>query len=298
MPNLPTPDQTNIAVQNNVTGQVDYLQFTGTTLTSSRAFDYGITGWNVVAHGNFNIGGGANMDLVIQNAAGAVDFLGLDANGNLVSSAMSSSVLPPIVGGGFFNTAVPGEFGPTLVSQLANGQLDMLAFDNNGKLLRSDLIPNSVGLPHAVGVGFGTSGTDPLVFSGVGVGTSSNVMTQLADGSIDALGFSGDFAAGTLSFTSSLLLPGSAGSPALQAINQNDLTQYNESLPEIGNNLQGAQMITQLADGSFDALYADSGYGGSTHRGNIYASELLNLSMPGWHAVDAGAVAAELFPFT
>jgi hypothetical protein len=90
----------------------------------------------------------------------------------------------------------------------------------------------------------------------------------------------------------------STGSPALQAINQNDLTQYNESLPEIGNNFQGAQMITQLANGSFDALYADSGYGGSTHEGNIYASELLNLSMPGWHAVDAGAVTGEFFPIT
>jgi hypothetical protein len=69
-------------------------------------------------------------------------------------------------------------------------------------------------------------------------------------------------------------------------------------MQESGNSLQGVQLIGQLANGSFDGLYADSGDGGSTHEGNIYASELLNLSLPGWHVIDAGAVTGEIFPLT
>ena len=37
---------------------------------------------------------------------------------------------------------------------------------------------------------------------------------------------------------------------------------------------------------------------GCRHEGTIYASNQLNLALPGWHAVDAGAVAREIFPIT
>src|SRR5580704_14808377 len=97
MPTMPVPTNTDLAVQNTTTGQLDYLQFQGSTLVASDAVDFGIAGWNVVAQGSF---GGNHQDLVIQNAAGAVDFLTLDAHGNLTGSAMSNVDVAPIVGQG------------------------------------------------------------------------------------------------------------------------------------------------------------------------------------------------------
>jgi hypothetical protein len=40
MPTMPYPTNTDIAVQNNTTGQVDYLQFQGSQLVGSDAIDY------------------------------------------------------------------------------------------------------------------------------------------------------------------------------------------------------------------------------------------------------------------
>jgi hypothetical protein len=299
MPNMPVPTTTDIAVQNSTTGAIDYLQFTGTTLTASTYHDFGIPGWNVVAHGDFN--GDGNQDLVVQNAAGQVDFLDLDAKGNLIGSALSPVSLPPIVGGGFFNSNVAGQEGSTLVAQLANGQLDMLGFNPSGKLLHSDLIANTVGLPHAVGVA--ESNVNFPAYSTIGTGDNDNVELQLPDGSLDSLGFSGDFSLATLSLSASQLVSGSAGLPTVEADNQEAgffNTNYNVLGPPGagGVDLEGTQYISQLANGTFDALYADSGYGDPTHQGALYASEQLNLSMPGWHAVDAGAVTREIFPLT
>jgi hypothetical protein len=50
---MPVPTDTDIAVQNNATGQIDYLQFQGSTLVHSDAVNYVGPGWNVVAQGNF-----------------------------------------------------------------------------------------------------------------------------------------------------------------------------------------------------------------------------------------------------
>jgi hypothetical protein len=295
---MPVPTTTDIAVQNSTTGAVDYLQFTGTTFTASSFHDYGIAGWNVVAHGDFNLDG--HQDLVVQNAAGQVDFLDLSASGNLIGSALSPVSLPPIVGGGFFDSNVAGQTGSTLVSQLANGQLDMLGFNASGTLLHSDLIANTVGLPHAVGVA--ESADFFPTYSGIGTGSNDNVELQLPDGSLDSLGFSGDFSLATLTLSASQMVLGSAGLPTVGADNQElgDNTNYNVFGPPGagGVNLEGVQYISQLANGTFDAIYADSGYGDPTHRGVLYASEQLNLAMPGWHAVDAGVVARELFPIT
>jgi hypothetical protein len=302
MPNMFVPTATDIAVQNSTTGAIDYLQFTGTTLTASSYHDFGIPGWNVVAHGDFNLDN--HQDLVVQNAAGQVDFLDLDAKGNLIGSALSPVSLPPIVGGGFFDDNVAGQTGNTLVAQLANCQLDMLGFNPSGKLLHSDLIANTVGLPHAVGVA--DSFLDFPAYANIGTGGNDNVELQLPDGSLDSIGFSGDFRLATLSLSASQLVSGSAGLPTVGAVNQEagflDFfdTDYNVVGPPGagGVDLEGTQYISQLANGTFDALYADSGYGDPTHQGALYASEQLNLSMPGWHAVDAGAVTREIFPLT
>src|SRR5580700_1344972 len=149
MPQLPVNIENDFTIQNNTTGQVDYLQFQGNTLTQSAMFDYGIAGMNIVS-GDFG-GPTGKFTLVAQSpTTGMVDFLGLDNTGHLVSSAMSSA-LPLIVGDGFFGAAVAGQVGPELVSQLPNGQLDILAFNSSGTLISSDLVANSIGLPHVVG---------------------------------------------------------------------------------------------------------------------------------------------------
>lgn len=56
------------------------------------------------------------------------------------------------------------------------------------------------------------------------------------------------------------------------------------------------QLVQQLANAAFNSVFADPGYGDVAHEGTIYASNLLNLAMPGWHVIDAGTVARELFP--
>jgi hypothetical protein len=65
---------------------------------------------------------------------------------------MTSFGLPHVRGEGFFGAAA-GQSGPALISQLANGQLDFLAFNSTGSLVTSDLVANSVGLPSLVGGG-------------------------------------------------------------------------------------------------------------------------------------------------
>jgi hypothetical protein len=295
MPQLPVNIENDVTIQNNTTGQVDYLQFQGNTLTQSALFDYGIAGWNIVSS-DFN-GPTGLFTLVAQNpTTGLVDFLGLDRNGNLVSSLMSSS-LPPIVGHGFFGSPVPSQSGNELISQLANGELDFLAFNSSGKLIASDLVANSIGLPHVVGAATAT-GLGPAfeAFSGIGTNvTAMNLITQLTDGSLDVIGFSGDFAAGTLSFSNSFLLPGSAGSAPVEALNPDAGGRENIS-DSAGH--QGVQMVSQLASGQLDFLSFDSGYHDAANEGALYASNLLTPSFPGWHPIDGGFGANQIFPIT
>src|SRR5579864_7271664 len=108
MPQFPVNIENDFTIQNNTTGQVDFLQFQGNTLTHSALFDYGIAGWNIVSSDTGPLG---LFTLVAQNpATGVVDFLGLDITGHLVSSLMSSA-LPPIVGDGVFGNGVAGQVG-------------------------------------------------------------------------------------------------------------------------------------------------------------------------------------------
>jgi hypothetical protein len=292
MPTLPVSQLNDVAIQNNTTGQVDYLQFQGSTLIQSDLVDYGLgVGWNIV--GSDFTGPGGPLNLVAQNStSGAVDFLGLDSAGHLVSSLMSSAV-PPIIGDGYFGNALVGQ--EQLISQLPDGQLDFLEFNSAGTLIASDLVANSIGLPHAVGAALANEGMPALeAFSGVGANPNAmNVVTQLADGSLDVIGFSGEFAAGTLSFSNSYLLPGSAGSAPVGALNP-DIGALDQNIAD-GAGHQGVQMVSQLANGQLDFLSFDSGYNSPTE-GAFYASDLLTQPFAGWHAIDASAVVTDLFP--
>jgi hypothetical protein len=93
----------------------------------------------------------------------------------------------------------------------------------------------------------------------------------------------------------------------VQAVNQGLASSANNFYPNEnipggtgmgGVHLEGVQFVQQLANGAFNAIYADSGYGDAAHEGTLYASNQLNLAMPGWHVVDAGQVAAQIFPIT
>jgi hypothetical protein len=293
MPQLPVNIENDFVIQNDTTGQVDYLQFQGNTLTQSAMFDYGIAGMNIVSG---EIGPDGTFTLVAQNpTTGMVDFLGLDGTGHLVSSAMSSA-LPPIVGDGDFGTFVPGQVGADLVSQLANGQLDFLGFNASGTLIASDLVANSIGLPHVVGAALATSGLPQFeAFSGIGTNINAeNVVAQLADGSLDAIGFSGNFSNQTLSLSNSFLLPGSAGSAPVGALNQ-DNRNGDESIKDPQGH-QGVQMVSQLASGQLDLLSFDSGYNDAANEGTLYASNLTNPAFPGWHPIDGGVMTNQLLP--
>jgi hypothetical protein len=69
-----------------------------------------------------------------------------------------------------------------------------------------------------------------------------------------------------------------------------------QRLQQAAANHQGALMVSQLASGQLDILNFDSGYSDGANEGVLYASNLLNPSFSGFHAVDAGQVATHLFP--
>jgi hypothetical protein len=289
MPNLPVPALNDVAIQNNTTGAVDYLQFRGNTLVHSNFVDYGIgPSWQVVAHGDFN--GDGHQDLVIQNTTTHnLDFLFLNANAQLIGSALNATSLPTVVGGGSFGTS-----NHTLVGQLANGQLDMMNFNSAGTLVASDLIANTVGSAKAVGVG--ESNASFPAFSGIGSGVNDDVFLQLADGSVDALGFSGTIEGQNLTMTSSLLLQGTAGTGVVGQINPNFGFDTNFNAPG-GGGLEGVQVVAQLADGHINFENFDSGYNDVSNEGILYASNLMQPSFAGWHVVDAGSIVHnDLFP--
>jgi hypothetical protein len=295
MPNLPVPTQTDAVIQNTTTGQVDYLKYQGNTLVASNLKEYGLgTSFTVVASGDFNADG--RLDLLAQNpTTGTIDFVYLDANANLIGSFMPAISLPRIVGEGFFNSTVPGQAGPTVVSQLPNGQLDMLAFNAAGNLISSDLIANSGGLPRAVGVG--ESNANFPVIANVGTGANDSVITQLPDGSIDVIGLSGDFSAKTLTFSSSFLLPGTAGTAPIFDVNPDFGRNFNVRDPATG--VEGLQLLTKTSAGAVDVLYFDSGYNDLPNKGVLYASNHTNIDFPGWRGVHAGTVAhTDVFPVT
>ena len=65
MPDLPLLSQTDVTIQNNTTGQVDYLKYQGSTLVASNLKDYGLgADWKIVA---FDLGANNLPGLVAQN---------------------------------------------------------------------------------------------------------------------------------------------------------------------------------------------------------------------------------------
>ena len=286
-------DQHSAVIQNQTTGQIDFLRFNGSTLQSSALRDYGIAGWNVVANGDFNADG--NPDLVVQNqSSGQLDFLFLNASGNLVGSALSAFV-PHVVGAGFFGgptfTVPTGQSGPTLVAQLSNGQLDFLGFNASGGLIASDLVANTVGLPTAVGVG--ESFTNWPVFANNGAQGNDNVLVQYPDGTISAIGFTGSTVGG-LTYSNSF-----ARGPIpdqLFAVDQDsDFAHQRDA--NIGSTVDGTFRETfdavgiNAATGRLDIHSWVSGYGDLSHEGNSLGTINTNFNLSaGWQVVDAGLV--------
>src|SRR5262249_10272557 len=125
MPDLPLPSQTDVTIQNQSNGQVDYLKYEGNVLVGSSLFDYGLGSDFKIVASTFNTSSG-NIELVAQSVStGRVDFLTLnDLTGQLLSSAMSSVGVPRIVGLSAGIGSLGGnEFG-TFASQLPDGELD------------------------------------------------------------------------------------------------------------------------------------------------------------------------------
>jgi len=277
-------DQHSVVIQNTANGQVDFLRFNGSTLQASVLRDYGLSGWTVVGNGDLN---GDNLpDLVAQNnSTGQLDFLFLNATGNLTSSALSNVPVPHAVGLGVFNS------GPAVVTQLANGQLDVLSFNYTaGTLVASDLIAGTVGLPHAVGVG--ESFTSWPVFANVGAAGNDTVLVQYADGTISTLGFSGSLATG-LTFTNSF----SRGplSDTLFALDQdNDFAhQRDANVVSVvdGVTRETFDAVGVSATGQVDIQSWVSGYGDLSHEGASLGTIHTNFSLSaGWQVVDAGIV--------
>ena len=286
-------DQHSAVIQNQTTGQVDFLRFNGSTLQSSALRDYGIAGWKVVANGDFN--GDNNPDLVVQNqSSGQLDFLFLNASGNMIGSALSAFV-PHVVGAGFFGgptfTVPTGQSGPTLVAQLANGQLDFLGFNASGSLIASDLVANTVGLPTAIGVGESTS--DWPVFVNNGAQGNDNVIVQAADGTVIAIGFTGSTVGG-LTYSNSF-----ARGPIqdrLFAVDQdNDFAHQRDS--NVISVVDGVTRETfdavgvNAPTGRLDIHSWASGYGDVSHEGVSLGTINTNFSLSaGWQVVDAGIV--------
>ena len=304
---LQPPARHDVVIQDQTTGQIDFLKFNGAELVGSFLKDYGLTGWKVVANGEFN--GDGHPDLVAQNqSTGFLDFLFLDANANLIASALSNVPVPTVHGAGFFGGffgLVPGQIGPALVSQLSNGQLDFLVFNPSGVLIASDLVQNTVGLPPMVGVASASVFIDFFTaFAGIGAITSPSVVLQLADGSIDVIGFSGGISpAGPLTMSASFLLPGTTGSPALFALDQDfGGISVDANVGAIVNGiiLNTVEMVGVTLSGQIDHLFFNSGYNDVAHRCDEFGTLLENFTLSaGWQIVDAGIVAhTDIFPLT
>lgn len=304
---LQPPAQHDVVIQNQTTGQIDFLKFNGTELVASFLKDYGIApGWKVVANGDFNADG--HPDLVLQNqSTGFLDFLFLDAGANLFASALSNVPVPAVHGAGFFGSPfglVPGQVGPELVSQLPNGQLDFLVFNSGGVLTASDLVANTVGLPPVIGAASASLFSDFFeIFAGVGGVISDSVVLQLADGSIDVIGFGGRMNGATLTMNGSFLLPDTAGSPTLFALDQDFSGAFVDA--NVGAVVDGViqntvEMVGMTPSGQIDHLFFESGYSDSAHVGKEFGSLLENFALSaGWQIVDAGVVAHnDIFPLT
>ena len=291
-------DQHSVVIQNQTTGQVDFLRFNGSSLQASVLRDYGIAGWNVVANGDFGGPGGTAdgfQDLVVQSqATGQLDFLWLNASANLIGSALGPVVARVVGSGAFFGPdGVPtGQVGNTIVSQLANGQLDFLGFNGHGGLIASDLVANTVGLPTAVGVA--ESFTNWPVFANNGASGDDNVLVQDAAGNLIAIGFTGGTnAGGGLTYSNSFSRGPLADS--IFAVDQDN--NFGDRNANVVSVVDGVTRETfdavgvNVATGRVDIHSWASGYGDLSHEGVSLGVVNTNFSLSaGWQVVDAGLV--------
>lgn len=287
MPTGPVNSVHDLVLQDPNTGAVDYLQFSGTTLTQSKMIDYGIGGgFHIGASADFN--GDGFQDLLVQNTTShLLDFLYLDNTGKMIASATSSPIAGTVVGEGNFG-GFAGQAGPTVVSQLADGTIDLLGYDGSGHLVGSQTIAGTTGLAHIVAVGGANIAGGAPAFAGVGTGINSNIVIQLGDGTLDVLGFGGG-TPGPVTLTSSLAIQGSAGLGKVVAMNQ-DFGNAADANILGGNGTQTAEFVTQSADGHSTNVFVGTGYGGTTE-GQIFAQDAFAQAFPGLNVVDAGHVA-------
>jgi len=209
-------------------------------------------------------------------------------------------VVRPVLGAGFFGSQ-PGQVGPSIVFQGRNGILEFQAYDAGHGLVRADdFVVNTVGLPHMVGVISSSNAASFPAFAGIGTTTNDNIVLQLANGSIDVIGFSGTAADGSLTMSSSFLLPGTVGSPTLFALNQDVSTLGTDSnvfATVDGVHRETVEMVGQTTGRQPDLLMFNSGYGDPAHLGDEVGTLLGNFTLSaGWQLVDGGPVAQEIFP--
>jgi hypothetical protein len=297
MPTLPVPTQTDAVAQNTSTGAIDYLKYSGSALVSSLMIDYGMgPSWKLVASGN--IIAGAPDDLVFQNnATGQLDFLGISATGALVNSFETSFGLPAVHGEGFFNFT-PGGTGPQLLSQLPDGEIDVLGFNTTGGFAASDLIPGTAGFPTLVGAGLEQNG-NPAFANIAPASIDSAIITQLPNGELDAIGITGSIATGSLAVANTMLMPQTIGAFPVSVVDP-DFSSIGLQAPEdvLGAaGTFGVQMLTQSAAGNPDTLYVDSGYAtSSATEGSLYGSLFLQSLGANWRFADGSAVVHNIFP--
>jgi hypothetical protein len=291
MPDLPLLSQTDVTIQNRTTSAVDFLKYEGSTLVGSQMFNYGLgSDFKIVAQ---DIGSNTLPGLVAQSqSTGFVDFLTLDANANLVASAMSSVAVPRIFG------VVPDNnswFG----TQLGDGTLDFVLFNKtSGALTGSDLVTNSTGLPQANSIYSWKQQPGPPAWAGLGGGLNGDIVqTQAADGSLDMIGFSGGLSTGNLAVNSSFSVAGSAGTSPIGEANPDLFTA--ENLQDASAAPQGLQDVAMTASGQLDVLYYDTGLADLANQGTLYASNLLQGNFSGWNVVQGGFVNhTDLFPIS
>ncbi|MBV9250573.1 MAG: hypothetical protein JO227_15155 [Acetobacteraceae bacterium] len=305
---MPRPGFVSIAVQDNASGAVDFLHFEGTALTRSLLVDYGLgPDWKVVANGDFN--GDGHPDLVMQNQpTNQVDFLYLSSDAQLVGSYLSDAVLPAIHGSGNFGR-VPGQTGPVLLGQYADGSVDFLAFNTSGNFVASYL-PSGAVLPLVIGAGdFSVPpqhNATPNSQLSLDVGRVTDnfggpvddLMTQSSDGELSVVSFSGDIVTG-LALAENVAIPGNLSFLHLGEVNPRGVNAESEfgfftSPPLIGVSVTSGgevQVIGQLPNGQVDQLFFDATSTTPTLTGSL----LEDPALPGWTAVPGGLAASGVF---
>jgi hypothetical protein len=285
MPFLPTPLQNNVVIQNNTTGVVDFLKYEGSTLVASSAHDYGLGA-------DFKMVAENGTTLVAQSkSTGFVDFLNIGANGNLISSAMSSVAVPHMFGFSFDAAA----FG----SQLADGEIDMLKFNmTTGALTSSSLVAGTAGMPTAVGI---SANADVAAAAWNGIPSpglvGDAIVTQTANGQIDILGLGGSYSGG-LTLQSSDLVANGVGTPTIGDINSNSINTGFNYENGVGTP-QGLEAAAMTASGQIDLSLWDAGLPDPANTGLQYATDMLSGNFAGWSVVAAGTVDTnEVFPVT